>query len=51
MKAATTLLLANLFSLGCVAGAVTMALHDKPGWGWLVFLAFITAHTINSDKK
>lgn len=31
------LLIANIFSIVCIIGAVLMAFYDKSGWGWLVF--------------
>lgn len=30
-----------LAGIGCAAGAAFLAYHDKAGWGWLIFLAFI----------
>ena len=29
----------------CVAGTVYLAIHDKQGWGWLIFIAIISAST------
>jgi len=41
----------NLFSLSCVAAAVTMALYDKPGWGWFLFVAACMAAVPSSGKN
>jgi len=30
---------------GCVYGIVELAKLDKPGWGWLVFIAILVAST------
>jgi hypothetical protein len=43
MKNTFLLLAANSTSLACAIGTVVMAMHDKPGWGWLLFVAFATA--------
>jgi hypothetical protein len=29
----------NLVPLVCVSAALAMALYDKPGWGWFLFVA------------
>lgn len=34
-----------------VSGAVFLSYHDKAGWGWLVFLAFVLACTSFSYKS
>jgi hypothetical protein len=42
MKNVFLLLAANSTSLACAIWAIIMAMHDKPGWGWLLFVAFFT---------
>lgn len=39
----------NAVSIISVIGAISMMYFEKPGWGWLVFIAVILA-VIPSDK-
>lgn len=42
-------LLGWLFRIACVAGAVVLLCnHVEHGWGWLLFLAFISGISINT---
>ncbi len=42
-------LFANLLPAICVAAAVYLSYNDKDGWGWILVLAFLTAHTFGKD--
>lgn len=41
MKTAFIVLMAELPAITAVVGAVLMALNDKQGWGWLLFIAVL----------
>jgi hypothetical protein len=36
--------------LASIAGAVFLAANDKEGWGWLIFVAMLTAVRKQNDK-
>lgn len=33
----------ELAIMACVLGAIYLAANNKPGWGWLLFIAFCLA--------
>jgi len=41
----------NLVPLTCLVAAVMMAMYDKPGWGWFLFVAVCLAAVPTSGKK
>lgn len=43
-------LFGNAVPLACIAGAVILLLHDRDGWGWLMFVALCT-HVSYSWKR
>jgi hypothetical protein len=51
MNAALSLLVARAVPLACVIGAVVMACHDKGGWGWLLFVAFLLYSDFTCSEK
>jgi uncharacterized membrane protein HdeD (DUF308 family) len=38
-------LIKSITVLGLTYGIVTLSSQDKPGWGWLVFIAVLVAST------
>lgn len=40
----------NVVALACVIGAVVLMMHDKDGWGWLLFIAFCFAAHVTFKK-
>jgi hypothetical protein len=51
LKLITVGILSNIPSALCIASAVYLAFHDKPGWGWFLLLAAITAHSVSYRSK
>ncbi len=45
MKDIAVLALCLSVPLVCVSGAVWLLAHDKPGWGWLLFVAVLLGAT------
>lgn len=48
MKTIFKFLAVNALSMVCVTCACVMACNDRGGWGWLLGLGLMTAHTFNS---
>ena len=46
MKYAITSIAANAVSIAAVSFAGCLALHDKEGWGWFLFIAVICAASV-----
>lgn len=44
------LIASNITSTTCVVGAIYMAIHDKQGWGWFLFVAAICTHSLSVKK-
>ncbi len=51
LKLITVGILSNVPCIGCIASAAYLAFHDKPGWGWFLLLAAITAHSVSYREK
>lgn len=43
----------NLVALACVSAAFYLAIHDKSGWGWFLFVALCAACSVSfgSEKE
>jgi len=41
----------NLVSMACIAGAIYLAVHDKEGWGWFLFVGLVCAGSVNFGKS
>lgn len=37
----------NLVAIGCMAAAVYLAVHDKGGWGWFLFVGLLCAGSVS----
>lgn len=48
-----SIVLYNLLAITATGCACFMAYHEISGWGWFLFLAFVTAHVSSggTDKK
>jgi len=42
---------ANLLPMVCVILASVLMFSGKDGWGWLVFIAILTSHTVSSNEE
>lgn len=51
MKAVLLQITGNLVAMICAGGAVYLAIFDKPGWGWFLFVAVITCVWYNSQTS
>jgi hypothetical protein len=41
----------GLVSLGCMGAAAWMAIHDKQGWGWFLFVGMLCAGAITTSQR
>ena len=41
----------KIVCLASIAGAVFLAVHEKEGWGWFIFVALVTSVTITKETK
>lgn len=41
----------NLVALVCVGAAVYLAVHDKIGWGWFLFVGLLCTGTVACKDK
>lgn len=46
MKFALATIAANVVSGICVVAAVVLAINDKDGWGWFLFVAVLCAGSV-----
>ena len=51
MKGALTLLIVNIPTMLCVVASAYIATNGIRGWGWLLFVAVLLAHTVSYDKS
>lgn len=51
MKLALATLAANLVSISCVITAGALALHEKDGWGWFLFIGLCCTGSVNLKTK
>lgn len=53
MRTAILNITGNLVALTCAISAFYLALHDKGGWGWFLFIALLTSahYSSGSSKK
>ena len=50
MNNALLVLFGNITSLSCVCAACYLAMKDKPGWGWFLFVAMVCAASFKTSK-
>lgn len=47
----TILLILSLASITCVIGAIIILLQGMPGWGWFLFVAWLTSPSSSHIKQ
>lgn len=51
MKFILAIISSNLVSLACVGVAGYLAVNDKNGWGWFLFIALVCSGTVSLNSK
>jgi len=51
MKYLLANIVANLVAIACVAASAFLAVNNKDGWGWFLFVACCCATTVSFNKS
>ncbi len=51
MKEAAQAIACNSLPIACVASSCVLAVHGIEGWGWFLFIGFLTSHTFKISSS